>query len=102
MPERKFRRLVQDSRRKCIAKVPRTFQESIFQIYWSLGTYNQRILFIGSLIDISNKKTQLLQKHPEKPREAAYHVEYEDLQYFDERASFTKTVLKKKLDFLHN
>lgn len=111
--ERKLRPLIIDCRMKCKSKVPLAFQKSIFNKYWSLGTYNQRILFIGSLIEITDKKTQYMQKHPERPRErkfqAAYYVEFEGqrvqvcqkcfLQCFDESTSFVKTVLKKKLHY---
>ena len=78
-----------------------------------MDTYNQRNLYISSLIDIRDKKSQTLQKHPINPRErkfqAAYHVEYEGQRVqvclkcfqkcFDESSSFVKTVLKRKLNF---
>lgn len=57
--ERKLRPLIIDCRMKCKSKVPLAFQKSIFNKYWSLGTYNQRILFIGSLIEITDKKLNI-------------------------------------------
>ena len=69
--ERKLRPL-SDCRMKCRGKIPQTLQETIFRSYWSLGTYNQRNLYISSLIDIRDKKSQTLQKQPINARERKF------------------------------
>ena len=57
-------------RNKCKEKVLYEDQKKIFEQYWQLSTYNNRILYIASLIDITEKSSQTLKKsHKPKNRQ---------------------------------
>lgn len=111
VPGRKFKPLTSDCRNKCEEKIPSSIQQQYFNTYWALGTYNQRILFIGTLMDVVDKKTQTLQKHVNSRNRIhtiKYYLECEGKksqvcqkcfrQCFDETESYIKTVIKKKLE----
>lgn len=37
---------------KCAENIPEKFRKRIFESYWGLGEYNQRVLFISRLIEL--------------------------------------------------
>jgi hypothetical protein len=100
-----------ECRFKCKDKIPLFAQRELFETYWTLGSYNQRVLYISALIEIKNKKIQRLNKHPTNPRTRKYHfqyfVDYENVKVrvcqkcfrtcFDETESFLKSVANKKI-----
>ena len=84
----------------------------MFEMYWNLGSYNQRILHIGSLIDINDKKMHTIVKSQTNPRNRMHSMVYNALidgkkitvcakcfrKCYDETESFIKSVIKKKLN----
>lgn len=109
---RRFIPLDNKCRKQCGNKISFSEQEAIFKSYWNLGSYNQRILFIGGLMEIVNCKFTTLQKHVTKPRQRNHHIKYFlpvngknidvcqkcFIQCFDESESYLKTIVKKKLE----
>lgn len=99
-------------RQNCKEKINFENQKIIFKSYWSLGTFIQRVLFIGGLIEIEDKKSQTLKKNEIRPRNRQHHIKYfininsEKVrvcqkcfkQCFNETESFLKSVVKKKLE----
>lgn len=115
VPARKFKSINSNCRRKCQHRISEAAQKDIFDKYWSLGSYNQRILFVNNLINISDTKTISRNKNLNKPRNRQYHIEY-FLEYesvktrvcqkcfrqcLNETESYLKTVVQKKLKHPH-
>lgn len=42
-------------RMKCAEKIPEEFRKRIFDVYWGLGEYNERVQFISKLIELKKK-----------------------------------------------
>lgn len=99
-------------RQQCKEQINFKTQKEIFKSYWSLGTFIKRILFIGGLIEIEDKKSQTLKKSEIRPRNRQHHIKYfinantEKIrvcqkcfkQCFNETESFLKSVVRKKLE----
>ena len=97
-------------RKKCEDKISREEQHSIFCNYWSLGSYNERVLYITELIEIRDKMSQTLKKcwsNPKNREKSVYYfIELNGnripvcqvcfLKCFGETASFVRSVIGKK------
>lgn len=99
-------------RRNCKDKITFDDQKVVFNAYWGLGSYNQRFIFISSLIEISEKATQTLKKNDIRSKNrqntAFYFIETNGvklqvckacfLDTFGETAGFIRNVITKKLN----
>lgn len=44
-------------RMKCAENIPEEFRKRIFDVYWGLGDYNERVQFISKMIELKKKHT---------------------------------------------
>lgn len=110
--ERKVKKL-EDCRKKCKDKVSFEQQNKIFDHYWKLGSYNLRLAYASSLINVQNKTFERKQKNELKPRSRTmtnyYFLEFHGIRIsvcqkcfrytLCETEQFIKTVVRKKLEF---
>lgn len=95
----------------CQTKVNFEACKMLFNHYWCLGTYDLRVLYIGSLMNINSKKCDTLLNSTARKRQRESSVEYSlsvdgktirvcrrhFTQCFGETESFLKSVIRKKL-----
>lgn len=98
-------------RKKCKDKISYDEQGKLFDNYWSLGSYNKRLLYISGLLDIGEKLTQTLKKSLTNPKNRQnstyYYLEISGnrtnvckmcfIKCFGETEGFIRCVLSKKL-----
>lgn len=80
-------------RMKCAENIPVEFRKRIFETYWGLGEYNQRVQFISRLIEIKNKKTCKLVTTRNSNRQYAnkYYLKLNAENYIICKGCFLKT-----------
>lgn len=103
-------------RSNCQDKISFEQIKQLFNQYWALGTYDQRILYIGSLLTIGDKKCNILSNAMQRKRgretSVKYFLEYDGMRTqvcrkhfticFSETESFIKNVIAKKFQVQAN
>lgn len=88
-------------RSNCQDKISFEQIKQLFNQYWALGTYDQRILYIGSLLTIGDKKCNILSNAMQRKRgretSVKYFLEYDGMRTQVCRKHFTICFLKRKV-----
>lgn len=101
---------LESCRMKCREKLKYSDQYNIFKRYWSLGSYNARVLYISGLMELKDVKFRSAKTISNKKRShsCSYHVDVNGIStsvcqkcfrfIHGETDNFLKTVMKKKLN----
>lgn len=98
-------------RNRCKTKVDFNSCQRLFDYYWSLGSYEKRVLYIASLMNINDKKCDTLVNAMQRKRNRTNTTEYtlkidgictkvcrkHFQQCFGETDSYIKSVIKKQI-----